>query len=104
MLYFPSMNRRRKVLISLIVSIAIHLLIVAAAVLDGMEISGAAFVVAVVIDQFAIDGVVNGAASTAQRAGRSLRRMSDGSIATYGLWMGAVTALLAFLWMWGASA
>ncbi|TDJ77605.1 MAG: NADH-quinone oxidoreductase subunit L [Planctomycetota bacterium] len=59
-----------------------------------------AFLIAVVIDQFAIDGLVNGAGAGARRLGMRVRRLADGSIATYGLWMGSVTALLAFLWMW----
>jgi NADH-quinone oxidoreductase subunit L len=59
-----------------------------------------AFVIAVVVDQFAIDGLVNGAAATARGIGARWRRMSDGHIATYGLWMGAFTALIAFLLLW----
>ena len=59
-----------------------------------------AFLVAVVVDQFAIDGLVNGAGAGARRLGLRVRRLADGSIATYGMWMGSVTALLAFLWMW----
>jgi NADH-quinone oxidoreductase subunit L len=58
------------------------------------------FLIAVVVDQFAIDGLVNGAGQGAKRLGARVRRLADGSIATYGLWMGSVTALLAFLWMW----
>jgi NADH-quinone oxidoreductase subunit L len=59
-----------------------------------------AFLVAVVVDAFAIDGLVNGAAAAARGLGARVRRMADGSIATYGLWMGAVTALLAILLLW----
>jgi NADH-quinone oxidoreductase subunit L len=59
-----------------------------------------AFLIAVVVDQFAIDGVVNGAGNSAVRAGKYLRRLADGSIASYGLWMGGVTAAIAFVWMW----
>ena len=59
-----------------------------------------AFVVAVVVDAFAIDGLVNGVAALARGIGGKVRRMADGSIATYGLWMGAVTALMAFLFLW----
>ncbi len=58
------------------------------------------FIIAVVVDQFVIDGVVNGAAALARAGGARVRRMADGSIATYALWMGGVTAGLAVLWMW----
>jgi hypothetical protein len=56
-----------------------------------------AFVIAVLIDQFAIDGLVNGTASLARSAAGRVRRMASGDIATYGLWMGGVTAVIA-LW------
>ena len=59
-----------------------------------------AFVIAVVVDQFAIDGLVNGAASMARDVGQRWRRQADGHIATYGLWMGAFTALVAVLFLW----
>jgi NADH-quinone oxidoreductase subunit L len=59
-----------------------------------------AFVIAVLVDQFAIDGLVNGAASLAESIAARVRRMATGDIATYGLWMGAVTALIAFLFLW----
>ncbi len=59
-----------------------------------------AFVIAVVVDAFAIDGLVNGVAALTRGIGGRVRKMADGSIATYGLWMGAVTALMAFLFLW----
>ena len=59
-----------------------------------------AFLVAVVVDQFAIDGLVNGAGNLARSLGQRVRRMADGSIASYGLWMGGVTAALALAWIW----
>jgi NADH-quinone oxidoreductase subunit L len=59
-----------------------------------------AFIIAVVVDQFAIDGMVNGVAALARDAGNRWRRQADGNIATYGLWMGAFTALIAFLFLW----
>jgi len=59
-----------------------------------------AFVIAVVIDAFAIDGLVNGIAALTRGIGGRVRKMADGHIATYGLWMGAVTALMAFLFLW----
>jgi len=63
------------------------------------------YLIAVVVDQFAIDGVVNGAGSGARSLGTRLRRMADGSIATYGLWMGGVSVGLTLVWMWiGAAA
>ncbi|MDZ4772781.1 MAG: NADH-quinone oxidoreductase subunit L [Planctomycetota bacterium] len=58
-----------------------------------------AFVIAVVVDQFAIDGLVNGVGALAKSSGQAWRRQADGSIATYGLWMGAFTALIAFLFL-----
>jgi NADH-quinone oxidoreductase subunit L len=63
-----------------------------------------AFVVAVVVDQFAVDGVVNGAASVARGAAARLRGLSDGRVPTYGLWMGAGATLLAVLWISGGAA
>jgi NADH-quinone oxidoreductase subunit L len=59
-----------------------------------------AFVIAVVVDAFAIDGMVNGAAALTRGIAGRVRKMADGSVATYGLWMGAVTALMAFLFLW----
>ena len=55
----------------------------------------AGFVIAVAVDQFAIDGLVNGAASSAIATSERVRRMASGRIATYGLWMGGVAALIA---------
>ena len=62
-----------------------------------------AFGVAVVIDQFAIDGLVNGAGAGATNLARRLRRLGDGTVASYALWMGAGTALLAVVWLFGGS-
>jgi NADH-quinone oxidoreductase subunit L len=59
-----------------------------------------AFVIAVLVDQFAIDGLVNGAGSLAESIAARVRRMASGNIATYGLWMGAVTAIIAFIFLW----
>jgi NADH-quinone oxidoreductase subunit L len=59
-----------------------------------------AYGVAVVIDQFGIDGAVNWLGRSARAAGTRLRRLTDGSIATYGLWMGGGAAGLALVWMW----
>jgi NADH-quinone oxidoreductase subunit L len=58
-----------------------------------------AFAVAVLIDQFAIDGLVNGAASLARAGGSRVRRLASGNIATYGLWMGGFAALIVFYFM-----
>jgi NADH-quinone oxidoreductase subunit L len=60
----------------------------------------AAFVTAVVVDQFAIDGLVNGAGTLARGAGEKVRRLATGSIVTYGLWIGGGAAAIAFAWMW----
>jgi len=62
------------------------------------------FVVAVIVDQLAIDGLVNGAASVARAAGRRLRVLTDGGVASYGLWMGAGVTLLAWIWIAGGTA
>ncbi len=56
--------------------------------------------VAVVVDQLGIDSLVDGCAKSAKRLGTRLKGMADGSIATYGLWMGGVTAGIALIWMW----
>ncbi len=37
----------------------------------------------------------------ARGSGRRLRKLADGSVASYGLWMGGAAALVALLWMWG---
>ena len=59
-----------------------------------------AFVIAVVFDQFAIDGLVNGVASSAKSLGERTRRLANGKVASYGLWMGAVTAILVLVLIW----
>ena len=56
--------------------------------------------IAAVVDGTLIDGFVNGAAQAALSGASRLRRMTSGSIASYGLWMGAVTALIAILLVW----
>ena len=58
------------------------------------------FLIAVVVDQFAIDGLVNGAGALAESTAQRVRHMASGSIATYGLWMGAAAALIAFFFLW----
>jgi NADH-quinone oxidoreductase subunit L len=58
-----------------------------------------AFITAVIVDQFAIDGLVNGTAAAAMGAGSKLRALADGSLKSYALWIGAGAVLLAFLWM-----
>ncbi len=59
-----------------------------------------AFVTAVVVDQFAIDGLVNGAAALARSVGQSSRRLASGNLKDYALWIGAGAVFLSFLWMW----
>ncbi len=56
--------------------------------------------IAAVVDGTLIDGFVNGAAHAAVSAAGRTRRMASGNIATYGLWMGAVTAVIAILLVW----
>jgi NADH-quinone oxidoreductase subunit L len=60
----------------------------------------AAFVIAVVVDQFAIDGLVNGVATAAKDLGARLRGTASGSLAGYALWMGAGAVLVSLAWMW----
>jgi len=57
--------------------------------------------VSVVIDQFLIDGLVNGAAALARSLGARLRKTADGDISTYGLWMGGAAIGIALVWMLG---
>jgi NADH-quinone oxidoreductase subunit L len=59
-----------------------------------------AFLLASFVDQLAIDGLVNGAGSGATAVGRRLRRMVDGSVKTYALYMAAGVAALALVWIW----
>jgi len=54
----------------------------------------------VVIDQFLIDGLVNGAAALARGAGARTRALANGSLTSYAIWIGAGAAVLSFLWMW----
>jgi len=58
-----------------------------------------AFAIAVVVDQFAIDGLVDGAGSLARTLGARARAMATGQIASYGLWMGATAALIALIFL-----
>ena len=60
----------------------------------------AARMIAVVIDQVIIDGAVNGLGRLAQSAGHRVRKTADGSLSTYGLWMGGAACTLVVLWMW----
>ena len=59
-----------------------------------------AFLLATVVDQLGIDGLVNGAGLGAMALGRSLRRMVDGSVKNYALYMAAGAALMALTWIW----
>jgi hypothetical protein len=55
----------------------------------------------VVLDQFAIDGLVNGSAALARGVGSWSRRIASGDLVHYALWIGGGAALLSGLWMWG---
>ncbi len=59
----------------------------------------ASFLLATLVDQLAIDGLVNGAGALASAAGARLRAIADGQIKSYALWMGAGAAGVALLWM-----
>ena len=58
------------------------------------------FVLAVVIDQFAIDGLVNGAGALARSLGERVRRTADGHLSSYALWIAAGAVLLTLMWTW----
>jgi NADH-quinone oxidoreductase subunit L len=60
-----------------------------------------AFATYVVVDQFAIDGLVNGSAALARRAGTWSRRLADGDLVHYALWVAGGAAFLCGIWMWG---
>lgn len=58
------------------------------------------FVVAVVVDQFAIDGTVNGIGASARDVAQWTRRSVTGSLAGYAMWMGAGAVVISLVWMW----
>ncbi|MBK8179941.1 MAG: NADH-quinone oxidoreductase subunit L [Planctomycetes bacterium] len=58
------------------------------------------FVTYVVIDQFGIDGAVNGTGALARATGGALRTLTDGRIKTYAIWIGLGATGIVFLWMW----
>ena len=62
-----------------------------------------AFLIATLVDQLAIDGAVNGAAGLASAAGTRLRRLADGQVKSYALWMGAGATLIALVWILGTT-
>ncbi|MCB9913750.1 MAG: NADH-quinone oxidoreductase subunit L [Planctomycetes bacterium] len=62
-----------------------------------------ALTIAVLVDKLVIDGIVNGAAALARSLGQRSKRLTDGSVASAGLWMGAAAALLAFFWLLGGA-
>ena len=57
------------------------------------------FLLATLVDLFIIDGAVNGAGVLARKAAGRVRRLADGSVKTYALWMGAGAAVLALVWV-----
>jgi NADH-quinone oxidoreductase subunit L len=59
-----------------------------------------AFVVAVVIDQFVVDGVVNGTATAVRAVAARARAIANGDVRSYALWIGTGAAAMALLWMW----
>ena len=58
------------------------------------------FLLATVVDQLVIDGAVNATGVLARAVGRRGRKLVDGSVANYALWMGAGAAALAAIWIW----
>ncbi len=61
------------------------------------------FGIAVFVDQFIIDGIVNGAGRTAQKLGDRARSLTTGQVAHYALYMGGGAALIALIWAWEAA-
>jgi NADH-quinone oxidoreductase subunit L len=59
-----------------------------------------ALMISAVVDGTFIDGFVNGAGEVALSFGSRMRAMTSGNIAAYGLWMGAITALIALIFVW----
>ncbi len=58
-----------------------------------------AFVISVVIDAFAIDGLVNGSAALVREIARNSRRLATGRLASYALWIVAGATAISFVWM-----
>ena len=56
-----------------------------------------AFLIYVLLDQFVIDGAVNGSAALARGTAARVRRFTDGSLKGYALWMGVGAVVLALL-------
>lgn len=59
-----------------------------------------AFLLSTIVDQFAIDGAVNGVAAGARSVAGTVRTWTDGSVKSYALWMTAGSAVLFCLWVW----
>ena len=59
-----------------------------------------AFFIATLVDQFVIDGAVNGVAALAKTVGGKGRKLVDGSVKNYALWMGSGAAILTLVWIW----
>ncbi len=57
------------------------------------------FLLATLCDQLAIDGAVNAAGALLSSLGYRLRRVVDGSVKNYALWMGVGAAALAIIWI-----
>jgi len=57
------------------------------------------FLLASLVDQLTIDGLVNGVGALASGLGTRLRRLADGQVKNYALWMGAGAAGLALTWI-----
>jgi len=56
------------------------------------------YVIATLVDQMLIDGLVNGAGRLAMKSGSKLRSVVDGSVMSYALWMGAGASMLTVIW------
>jgi len=57
------------------------------------------FLLSTLVDQLAIDGLVNGAGTAARALATRLRALVDGQVKSYALWMGAGAAGLALTWL-----
>ena len=60
------------------------------------------FGIAVFVDQFLIDGMVNGSAAWAKRLGDRARGLTSGHLAQYAIFIGGGAAALCIFWLWRA--
>ena len=59
--------------------------------------------ISVFVDQFIIDGTVNGAGRLAQKLGNRARSLTNGHVGHYALYMGGGAVIFALIWAWEAA-